>query len=33
MHPEQVITENKQALQDAQSKIEKVSAELTGFGV
>ena len=31
--PEQVITENKKALEDAQSKIEKVSTELTGFGV
>jgi valyl-tRNA synthetase len=29
--PEQVIAENKKALQEAQSKMDKVSAELEGF--
>ena len=31
--PAEVLSTNKQALEDAQNKIEKVSAELTGFGV
>ena len=31
--PEAVIAENKQALEDAENKIAKVSAELEGFGV
>jgi valyl-tRNA synthetase len=31
--PEAVIAENKQALEDAQNKMAKVSAELEGFGV
>ncbi len=31
--PAEVLATNKQALEDAQSKIEKVSAELAGFGV
>jgi len=30
--PENVIAENRQALEDAQSKMEKVEAELAGFG-
>ncbi|MBD3790689.1 MAG: valine--tRNA ligase [Campylobacterales bacterium] len=30
--PEQVIAENRQALEDAQAKMEKVEAELSGFG-
>ena len=30
--PEAVITENKQALEDAQNKIAKVSRELDGVG-
>jgi len=30
--PEQVIAENRKALEEAQSKIEKVNAELEGFG-
>jgi len=30
--PENVITENRQALEDAQAKMEKVQAELAGFG-
>ena len=30
--PEQVIAENRKALEEAQSKIEKVTAELEGFG-
>jgi valyl-tRNA synthetase len=30
--PEQVITQNRQQLEEAQSKIEKVNAELEGFG-
>ncbi|RUM68699.1 MAG: hypothetical protein DSZ08_07755, partial [Sulfurovum sp.] len=29
--PEAVITENRQALEDAQNKIHKVSAELNNF--
>jgi valyl-tRNA synthetase len=31
--PESVIAENKQALEDAENKIAKVSTELEGFGV
>ena len=31
--PEAVITENKQALEDAEAKITKVSAELDTFNV
>ena len=31
--PEAVIAENKQALEDANNKMAKVSAELEGFGV
>ncbi|MDD3591169.1 MAG: valine--tRNA ligase [Sulfurovum sp.] len=31
--PEQVIAENRKALEDAQAKMEKVAAELAGFGV
>ncbi len=30
--PEQVITENRKALEDAETKMEKVQNELTGFG-
>ncbi len=30
--PEQVIAENRKALEDAQTKMEKVQAELAGFG-
>jgi len=30
--PEQVISENRKALKEAQNKIEKVTAELEGFG-
>jgi valyl-tRNA synthetase len=30
--PEQVIAENRKALEEAQNKIEKVNAELEGFG-
>ncbi len=30
--PAEVLTTNKKALEDAQNKIEKVSAELAGFG-
>ena len=30
--PEHVIAENKKALEDAQAKMEKVQAELAGFG-
>jgi valyl-tRNA synthetase len=30
--PEQVITQNRQQLEEAQSKIDKVNAELEGFG-
>ncbi len=29
--PEAVIAENKQALEDAQNKMSKVSTELEGF--
>jgi len=31
--PEHVITENKKALEDAESKMQKVQSELAGFGV
>ena len=31
--PEQVITENRKALEDAEAKMQKVEAELSGFGV
>jgi valyl-tRNA synthetase len=31
--PENVITENRKALEDAESKMQKVQAELAGFGV
>ena len=31
--PEEVLAQNKQAREDAQNKIAKVSAELEGFGV
>jgi valyl-tRNA synthetase len=31
--PEQVIAENKKALEDAEAKMAKVQAELAGFGV
>ena len=30
--PAQVITENRQALQEAQEKMDKVNAELQGLG-